>query len=396
MCPAVFYFFDMCFGGFDRLAEYLLLLYHNLLLYNSYYAFRSSTTYPKLLVWFACGVFFYPLNLLAAPELEVTCPLTKDPAAEIKVDETVHFRSTDPNHTELVGYVFKPVAAEPNQTFPAIVMLHGRTGPYSHSKKVRDKEDPQADDLSKRHKCWGRYWAEQGYLALLVDSFKPRGYHKGFDKGSHCCRPEAVNERTVRPHDAYSARNYLRGRNDVNKDRIGIQGWSNGGSTVMNTLSKVNVGLKDPDAKNGFQAGLAFYPGCAIKTDWTSKHKCPCNPAEKVNCSALHMEKNWESYAPLRLFLATNDDEVNPDFCRARLHEVEVTKCTKQESVRCFDEKHAEHNFDDPDNWKRQLSTPDIIECKSTVEGSPEKANCDATLDARAKATAFFEQHLKK
>lgn len=40
---------------------------------------------------------------------------------------TVYFPSGD-GQTELVGYVFKPAGRGP---FPAIVMLHGRAGPYS-------------------------------------------------------------------------------------------------------------------------------------------------------------------------------------------------------------------------------------------------------------------------
>ena len=41
--------------------------------------------------------------------------------------ETVRFTSAD-GRTELVAYLFKPAAEGP---FPAIVMLHGRGGPYS-------------------------------------------------------------------------------------------------------------------------------------------------------------------------------------------------------------------------------------------------------------------------
>ena len=38
----------------------------------------------------------------------------------------------------------------------------------------------------------------------------------------------------VRKFDAYGALDYLRGRSDVIADRIGLQGWSNGGMTDPN------------------------------------------------------------------------------------------------------------------------------------------------------------------
>ena len=32
---------------------------------------------------------------------------------------------------------------------------------------------------------WGAYWAEHGYVALLVDSFGPRGRAFGYGRGTH-------------------------------------------------------------------------------------------------------------------------------------------------------------------------------------------------------------------
>jgi hypothetical protein len=49
-----------------------------------------------------------------------------------------------------------------------------------------------AATLSKRRREWGEFWAERGYIALLVDSFGPRGYPAGFPKGSYEDRPSAV------------------------------------------------------------------------------------------------------------------------------------------------------------------------------------------------------------
>jgi carboxymethylenebutenolidase len=165
--------------------------------------------------------------------------------------ERVTFPSTD-GKTTLTGYLYLPAAHAARA--PAVVMMHGRAGAYSSlAKGVYD-----AGTLSKRHKAWGELWAEQGYVALLVDGFGPRGYAQGFPRHSYDSRPETLNEVTVRPLDAYGALGFLRARADVDGARIGLQGWSNGGSATLATMAATPPGGK------GFTAALAFYPACGL------------------------------------------------------------------------------------------------------------------------------------
>ncbi len=173
------------------------------------------------------------------------------------------FASAD-GKTTLVGYLFKPASersAQGSARFPAIVMMHGRAGAYSE----RANGVFDATTLSLRHKAWGREWADAGYAALLVDGFGPRGYPQGFPRFSYDSRPEVLNEMTVRPLDANGALAYLRRRADVIADRIGLQGWSNGGSATIATMSFDAPGIASPTPKAGFRAALAFYPGCGLK-----------------------------------------------------------------------------------------------------------------------------------
>ena len=152
--------------------------------------------------------------------------------------EPVTFPSAD-GKTPLKGYLFKPATAAAGR-LPAVVMMHGRAGAYSTlAKGVYD-----ASTLSQRHRMWGRLWAEQGYLALLVDGFGPRGYPQGFPRGSYDFRPGEINEVTIRPLDAYGALAYLRSRPDVVMDRVGLLGWSNGGSATMAAMSIGAPGIK--------------------------------------------------------------------------------------------------------------------------------------------------------
>ncbi len=169
---------------------------------------------------------------------------------------TVHFESVD-HKTKLVGYLWEPSGPGPH---PAIVLLHGRAGAYSSLAKG----EYSAETLSKRHKAYGEFWSEHNYVVLLVDSFGPRGYPAGFTKGSYDERPPEVSEQTIRPLDAYGALQYLRKQPNVLKDRIGVQGWSNGGMTVLVTMSDQSPGLPLPSGESGFRAAIAEYPGCGM------------------------------------------------------------------------------------------------------------------------------------
>jgi dipeptidyl aminopeptidase/acylaminoacyl peptidase len=62
--------------------------------------------------------------LTAAPTL-----LTAQTIRDLAMPERVQFRSED-GKTALVGYVFKP-SVQPGARVPAVVMMHGRAGPYS-------------------------------------------------------------------------------------------------------------------------------------------------------------------------------------------------------------------------------------------------------------------------
>lgn len=275
------------------------------------------------------------------------------PIVAAQVPATVYFPSVD--GTELVGYVFEPDTPGPH---PAVVMLHGRAGPYSSNVNAnctfvgQGIQSPcTAATLSKRHKQWGALWADRGYVAIHVDSFGPRGAAHGFGRATHDDpEREPVNERTVRPLDAYGALAYLRTRADVIGDRVGLQGWSNGGSTTLNTMGVSNPGLADPTPDTGFRAAIAFYPGCG-------------------KSSLYHTP--YRSYGAIRVFLAGADEEVSPALC--------VTLMSKAlaagNDVDYVVYDGAAHNFDDPGR-----------------QGVP--ANSAATEDSMVRAVEFFQQML--
>jgi len=273
--------------------------------------------------------------------------LSTEAFAQDAVAERVTFAGAD-RTTTLTGYLFRPASPDASR-LPAIVMMHGRAGAYSE----RANGVFDATTLSLRHKAWGREWAEAGYLALLVDGFGPRGYPQGFPRFSYDSRPDTLSETTVRPLDAYGALAYLRSRPDVAADRIGLQGWSNGGSTTIVTMSQDAPGIAQPSPKTGFRAALAFYPGCGLK--------------------GLFDQQPFRPYAPVLLLHGTADEEVSYKRC-ATLAE-HSREAGGNIEIKIY--PGATHSFDAPTR-KRQSND----------------ANAMATEDAVSRALQFFARYV--
>lgn len=262
-------------------------------------------------------------------------------------EETVTFRSLHDN-VELVGYLFLPQAAA--APVPAVVLMHGRAGAYSSAAKGVYT----AKTLSQRHRQWAEWWVAQGTAALIVDGFGPRGYPAGFGRHTYKDRPAELDETEARPQDAYAGLAYLRRRPEIAGHRIGLMGWSNGGSTVLAAMAANAPGLaKIGGAAQGFRGGLALYPGCALK----DKYKGGLLP-----------------YAPTRIYAAENDDEVSPKIC------ITLTERSRAKGADLAVHVYpgAVHGFDDPGTARQA-----------------DPANRAATLDVTQQALAFFAERLK-
>ncbi|HEY3846418.1 MAG TPA: dienelactone hydrolase family protein [Acetobacteraceae bacterium] len=171
--------------------------------------------------------------------------------------EPQHFDAADvgPPVSNKPGELFLPDGAG---RFPAMVVLHG------------------CDGVGPHYRDWGRRLAGWGYVALLVDSFRPRGVATVCNQG-RLIPPE------LQAADGFAAAAYLRGRTDVRPDRIGVIGFSHGGWAVLKAV------LAAPPQGPPFTAAVAFYPGCERAAtplvtdtliligdadDWTPAERC--------------------------------------------------------------------------------------------------------------------------
>jgi dienelactone hydrolase len=288
------------------------------------------------------------MGVAAAALVSAWCPsaVAQSVMGQSALPDRVTFRSLD-DHTMLVGYVYAPRADAAHPAAPAVVMMHGRSGAYSSL--ANGKYD--ATTISQRHQMWGELWAAQGYVAILVDGFGPRGYPRGFPQHSYDERPEAVNEVMVRPLDAYGALKYLRTRSDVIADRVGLQGWSNGGSATLASMAQVAAdtpGAVMRGPRLGFRAALALYPACGLKG---------------------FFDDGYLPYAPVRVLQGDADEEVSAKRCAAF---VEKSRA-RGGDIEIMLYPGATHDFDDPGPRRQSVS-----------------ANVAAKADALVRAQAFF------
>jgi len=238
---------------------------------------------------------------------------------------------------------FRPEGTGP---LPAIVLMHGCHGV---SKSIRD---------------WGRWFRGHGYVALVVDSWASRGL------GEQCTPGEDLPN-TARFDDAIGALRWLQARPYVDRARIGIIGWSNGGAFSMAAVngptaeSAKRRGVEIPPP--GYRAAVGVYPGA---------------------CASLIDEL---SVRPVLILIGSDDDWTNPGECEA----LAARQRAKGADVTIVVYRGAVHYFDVEGQRRVFLAE---VENRNTASGRC----CGATVgfDAAANADAhrrvgeFFARHL--
>jgi dienelactone hydrolase len=243
---------------------------------------------------------------------------------------------------EIAAEEFRPEGAGP---FPAVVLMHGCHG------------------VSDSVRGWGRWLRDHGYVALVVDSWGPRGFTEQCTPG-----PELAN--TERFDDAVGALRWLHARPYVAPDRVGISGWSNGGvfsMAVVNGPSQERArrrGLEIPSP--GYRAAVGVYPG---------------------GCRSL---TNELSVRPVLILIGAADDWTKASECE----ELAATQRAKGADVTAVVYPGAFHYFDVEGQPRVHLTDVENANLPGKCCGATVAFDAAANADAHRRVGEFFARHL--
>jgi dienelactone hydrolase len=222
-----------------------------------------------------------------------------------------------PTHT-ITGLITKPKGAGP---FPAVVLLPTCEGLQPHVTKV-----------------WPEYLTRLGYATVTVDSLGPRGLRR--------CAIELVRDSPALTRDAYGALVYLASLAFVDKDRIGVMGFSMGALTI-NYFAGRHIRLSSGLT---FKAAVCLYGACF----------------------ALRPSPGM---IPLTIIVGNRDKEMIVSSCSA---------VPNHPSIRVHVLPDTYHAFD----------RPEITTIRYDFVGSPMLYSAAATRAAQEITKEFFAQHL--
>jgi dipeptidyl-peptidase-4 len=133
----------------------------------------------------------------------------------------------------LMGYLIKPVNFDSSKKYPLFMFVYG--GP--ESQEVTDEWDSSIP--------WFQMLAQKGYIVACVDNRGTNNRGEAFRKATY------MQLGKLETQDQISAANYLGAQSYIDKNRIGIFGWSYGGYMSSLCLTRSN-GL--------FKVGIAVAP----------------------------------------------------------------------------------------------------------------------------------------
>ncbi|MGH7414573.1 MAG: dienelactone hydrolase family protein [Candidatus Rokuibacteriota bacterium] len=257
--------------------------------------------------------------------------------------DTVRFPNVTPRAPlPIAATLVRPAGPGP---FPAVVQLHGCAGVEAQSFR------------------WARWMADRGYVALVVDSFGPRGM-----AGDCRSRPDDPPI-AARFDDAFGALSYLQSLAYVRSDRVAAIGWSQGGVYAMAAINGPSLerarrrGVALP--ATGFAAGVAVYPG---------------------GCSSLVKE---QVVRPLLVLIGLADDWTPAAECRQMVQAMrgrgaDATIVTYP----------GAHHYFDVEGQRRQVLAEVENDNRAGGFGATVAYQAEAAADARRRISDFLARHL--
>lgn len=166
----------------------------------------------------------------------------KDKLAAYSLGSREMFEFTTSEGVKLNGWMIKPAGFDASKRYPVIMYQYGGPG----SQMVLDSWNI---GMCAQGAMLEQYMAEQGYVVVCVDNRGTGGRGAEFEK----CTYLRLGE--LESRDQVEAALWLSSQPYIDKDRIGIWGWSYGG---WNTLMSMSEG------RGVFRAGVAIAP----PTNW--------------------------------------------------------------------------------------------------------------------------------
>ena len=111
----------------------------------------------------------------------------------------------------------------------------------------------EAGAHAPRDGAWVERFTSWGFAVLRLDSLGPR---------AKTCNSSGDLPSFDRAVDAYSAKEWLSQRPEIDPDRIILAGWSHGGAAVLTALGSPPPLFGARKGTKPFVAGIAFYPDC--------------------------------------------------------------------------------------------------------------------------------------
>ena len=262
-------------------------------------------------------------------------------------NETLTITQTETGEN-LRGYLWLPKDYKSNQKYPAVVLVHGCGG--AHYKD--DSSYWNAKYLAGKYKVWGKLLRDNGFIVFLVDSFTTRDND---DVGKGVChtknpleRPSKIDPISIRPGDIASAIAYLKSRDDIKPNKVGVLSFSNGATaalvfsnhkSLINRYSKLKAKNKKAfnlPFEDKYKASkiIALYPGCGLNgysedTRYIFKNK---------------FETDTDTY----LFMASNDTVLPKDTKEkcTHLEELDSHKTINAPTMKLQEVPDTDHQFD--------------------------------------------------
>ncbi|MGF1455769.1 MAG: dienelactone hydrolase family protein [Alphaproteobacteria bacterium] len=217
---------------------------------------------------------------------------------------------------------------------------------------------PGCGGVRPHHAQWARLAADEGYLALIVDSFGLRGLDRAQSLRDVCSGTRLWGRE--RAGDVAAALALVRRREDTDPERIVLMGQSHGAWSIMDLMAmdledRRPTSLSqplDPSIRRGVIGTVLFYPYCGL--------------------FSLSGSEGWGHTPPTLMFVPMEDQVVSALACLETAGALEETGL----SLDLVTFPDADHAFDEF--------------ALGTDEGSPYRQ--DLTEQARATVAGFLRR----